>query len=175
MTSPEVRSWWATQFTPDKYVGSTKHLYIWNDMNEPSVFNGPEITMHKDVLHHNNVEHRWGSGGDGGGFVGVVTSVLCSRLQKVLVTQHLLTAAAAYFCSSLDPPPTHTQHTHTHAPLPPCPRRDLHNIFGYYYHLATAEGLIHRGQDKDLYGEHGDRPFVLSRAFYAGGWVGAEE
>lgn len=46
--------------------------------------------------------------------------------------------------------------------------RDIHNIFGYYYHLATAEGLIHRGQDKSLYGEHGDRPFVLSRAFYAG-------
>lgn len=60
VTNPEVRAWWATQFTPDKYQGSTKHLYIWNDMNEPSVFNGPEITMHKDVLHHNNVEHRCG-------------------------------------------------------------------------------------------------------------------
>jgi alpha 1,3-glucosidase len=59
VTSPEVRGWWATQFTPDKYQDSTKHLYIWNDMNEPSVFNGPEITMHKDVLHHGNVEHRW--------------------------------------------------------------------------------------------------------------------
>ena len=27
-------------------------------MNEPSVFNGPEITMHKDALHHGGVEHR---------------------------------------------------------------------------------------------------------------------
>lgn len=34
---------WAEQFALDKYVGSTKHLYIWNDMNEPSVFNGPEV------------------------------------------------------------------------------------------------------------------------------------
>lgn len=25
------------------YQGSTKNLYIWNDMNEPSVFNGPEV------------------------------------------------------------------------------------------------------------------------------------
>ena len=41
VTSPEVRAWWAQQFTLDKYQGSTKHLYIWNDMNEPSVFNGP--------------------------------------------------------------------------------------------------------------------------------------
>lgn len=43
VTSPVVREWWAQQFTVDKYVGSTKHLYIWNDMNEPSVFNGPEV------------------------------------------------------------------------------------------------------------------------------------
>jgi alpha 1,3-glucosidase len=42
-----VREWWAQQFTTDKYAGSTQHLYIWNDMNEPSVFNGPEITMPK--------------------------------------------------------------------------------------------------------------------------------
>ena len=52
MTSPDVRTWWAQQFTLDKYVGSTKNLYIWNDMNEPSVFNGPEV---------------WGRGGKGGG------------------------------------------------------------------------------------------------------------
>lgn len=38
-----VRRWWAGQFGTDKYQGSTQHLYIWNDMNEPSVFNGPEV------------------------------------------------------------------------------------------------------------------------------------
>jgi hypothetical protein len=73
VTNPEVRAWWATQFTPDKYQGSTKHLYIWNDMNEPSVFNGPEITMHKDVLHHNNVEHRCEGTGSCRGKPGRVT------------------------------------------------------------------------------------------------------
>ena len=30
-------------------------MFIWNDMNEPSVFNGPEITMHKDAKHHGGV------------------------------------------------------------------------------------------------------------------------
>eukprot|EP00879_Flechtneria_rotunda_P012458 GHRR01013010.1.p1 GENE.GHRR01013010.1~~GHRR01013010.1.p1 ORF type:complete len:687 (+),score=194.43 GHRR01013010.1:1218-3278(+) len=103
VTSPVVREWWATQFTPNKYKGSTKDLYIWNDMNEPSVFNGPEITMHKDIVHFGDVEHR-----------------------------------------------------------------DVHNIFGYYYHLATAEGLLNRGKLTDLYGKDGDRPFVLSRSFFAG-------
>ena len=27
-------------------------------MNEPSVFNGPEVTMHKDCRHYQGWEHR---------------------------------------------------------------------------------------------------------------------
>ncbi|XP_078489948.1 neutral alpha-glucosidase AB-like isoform X1 [Ciona intestinalis] len=57
-TLPEVRQWWASQFTPDIYKGSTLNLFTWNDMNEPSVFNGPEITMHKDIKHGGGWEHR---------------------------------------------------------------------------------------------------------------------
>lgn len=101
VTSPEVRNWWSQQFTLDKYQGSTKDLYIWNDMNEPSVFNGPEVTMQKDVLHWGNVEHR-----------------------------------------------------------------NIHNLFGLYYHMATAAALEVRGQRE--FGADGDRPFVLSRAFFSG-------
>lgn len=101
VSNPEVRGWWAQQFLLDSYKGSTANLYIWNDMNEPSVFNGPEITMPKDNLHWNNVEHR-----------------------------------------------------------------DLHNLYGLYYHMATADGLALRG--RALNGPDGDRPFVLSRAFFSG-------
>lgn len=101
VTSPVVRDWWSQQFMLDKYVGSTKFLYIWNDMNEPSVFNGPEITMPKDNLHYGGTEHR-----------------------------------------------------------------DVHNLYGYFYHMATAEGLVKRGYA--ALGPDGDRPFVLSRAFFAG-------
>lgn len=43
MLSPAIRAWWATKFVYSSYVGSTPILYIWNDMNEPSVFNGPEV------------------------------------------------------------------------------------------------------------------------------------
>lgn len=43
MLNPEIRSWWADKFSYTNYVGSTPSLYIWNDMNEPSVFNGPEV------------------------------------------------------------------------------------------------------------------------------------
>ncbi|GAX83418.1 hypothetical protein CEUSTIGMA_g10843.t1 [Chlamydomonas eustigma] len=101
VTNPTVRAWWAQQFALDKYQGSTEHLYIWNDMNEPSVFNGPEITMQKDLIHHGNVEHR-----------------------------------------------------------------DVHNLYGLFYHMGTAEGLTLRGYQ--THGEDGDRPFVLSRAFFSG-------
>lgn len=101
MLNPAIRSWWADQFSTAIYAGSTDNLYIWNDMNEPSVFNGPEITMHKDALHHGGREHR-----------------------------------------------------------------DVHNLYGYFYHMATADGLRRRGLEKDA--RYGDRPFVLSRAFFAG-------
>lgn len=58
--------------------------------------------------------------------------------------------------------------------------RDVHNLYGFYYHLATADGLVQRGWQ--THGADGDRPFVLSRAFFAGtqrvgpiwtgGWAG---
>ena len=57
-TSAEVRQWWAERFAYDKYEGSTEHLYTWNDMNEPSVFNGPEVSMDKDAKSLAGVEHR---------------------------------------------------------------------------------------------------------------------
>eukprot|EP00743_Colponemidia_sp_Colp-15_P003065 GILK01003313.1.p1 GENE.GILK01003313.1~~GILK01003313.1.p1 ORF type:complete len:953 (+),score=172.61 GILK01003313.1:342-2861(+) len=94
--NPQVRSWWADLFKFDSYRGSAPNLYTWNDMNEPSVFNGPEITMSKDNRHLDGTEHR-----------------------------------------------------------------DLHNLYGMYYHRATFEGHLTRQNNKD-------RPFVLSRSFFAG-------
>lgn len=96
LLNPEIRSWWGDKFSLDSYTGSTQYLHIWNDMNEPSVFNGPEVTMPRDALHHGGVEHR-----------------------------------------------------------------ELHNAYGYYFQMATSNGLLKRGDGKD-------RPFVLGRAFFAG-------
>ncbi|CAG7923199.1 unnamed protein product [Penicillium olsonii] len=56
--SPAARAWWATLHKFDKFKGSLQNLFIWNDMNEPSVFNGPDMTMPKDNLHYGNWEHR---------------------------------------------------------------------------------------------------------------------
>ena len=56
--SPQVREFFASKFLLSEYEGSTHDLFTWNDMNEPSVFNGPEITMHKDCVHYGGWEHR---------------------------------------------------------------------------------------------------------------------
>lgn len=56
--NPKTLAYWSDKFSFDEYKGSTDILYTWNDMNEPSVFNGPEVTMKKDALHWGDVEHR---------------------------------------------------------------------------------------------------------------------
>uniref|UniRef100_A0A8U8BCQ9 Glycoside hydrolase family 31 N-terminal domain-containing protein n=1 Tax=Geospiza parvula TaxID=87175 RepID=A0A8U8BCQ9_GEOPR len=95
-TNPDVRKWYADQFAFKTYKGSTNILFVWNDMNEPSVFKGAELTMQKDAVHYNNWEHR-----------------------------------------------------------------EVHNLYGFYQQMATAEGLIRRSSGKE-------RPFVLTRSFFAG-------
>lgn len=57
--NPAVKKWWADKFQPEFFPGFTDGVVdIWNDMNEPSVFNGPEITAPKDLKHHDGWEHR---------------------------------------------------------------------------------------------------------------------
>jgi len=97
--SPEVRDYWASRFLPQNYQGSTEHLYTWNDMNEPSVFNGPEVSMTKEAKSLDGFEHR-----------------------------------------------------------------EWHNLYGFYQQLATAQGQVQRAGA----GNERLRPFVLSRAFFAG-------
>ncbi|XP_037725211.1 neutral alpha-glucosidase AB [Drosophila subpulchrella] len=56
--NPVVREYYASQYALDKFQTVTADVMLWNDMNEPSVFNGPEITAPKDLVHFGNWEHR---------------------------------------------------------------------------------------------------------------------
>ncbi|KAJ3044472.1 hypothetical protein HDV00_001899 [Rhizophlyctis rosea] len=94
-TNPKAREYWANKFNYDQYE-SAPNLYTWNDMNEPSVFSGPEITMPKDNIHHNGWEHR-----------------------------------------------------------------EVHNLYGMLLQRSTFDGHLLRSNNND-------RPFILSRAFFAG-------
>ncbi len=52
-TRPETRAWWSTLYQDFMALGIDG---VWNDMNEPAVFNGPDGTMPEDNHHR---------GGDG--------------------------------------------------------------------------------------------------------------
>ena len=56
--NPAARKWLNTLFEYASFKGSATNTWIWNDMNEPSVFNGPEMTMPKDNIFHGGWEHR---------------------------------------------------------------------------------------------------------------------
>ena len=56
--NPAAVEWWKTLFKYDAFKGTAENTFLWNDMNEPSVFNGPETTMPKDNLHYGGWEHR---------------------------------------------------------------------------------------------------------------------
>ncbi|CAI4213843.1 unnamed protein product [Parascedosporium putredinis] len=95
--NPAAIDWWKSLFKYSSFLGTRENTFVWNDMNEPSVFNGPETTMPKDNLHHGDWEHR-----------------------------------------------------------------DVHNLMGMTFHNATYQALLSRKSGELR------RPFVLTRAFYAG-------
>jgi alpha-glucosidase len=100
-TRAQTREWWGGlyhQFAQDGVAG------FWNDMNEPSVFSGPGMTMPLDSVH---------------------------RVEE----------------------PGFTTRTATHA--------EIHNIMGLENARATYDGLLKLRPN--------ERPFVLTRATYAGG------
>jgi len=100
-TRAQTREWWGGlygKFVHDGVAG------FWNDMNEPSVFSGPGMTMPLNTVH---------------------------RIDE----------------------PGFLSRTATHA--------EIHNIVGLENARATFEGLLKLRPD--------ERPFVLTRATYAGG------
>src|SRR4051794_27483444 len=95
-TKPSARAWWGGLYADFVKAGVAG---IWNDMNEPAVFDTPTGTMPLDVRHDNEGQ--------------------------------------------------------------PTDHREIHNVYGMLMSRATYEGLLRLRTTS--------RPFVLSRASYAGG------
>ncbi|BFZ53288.1 glucosidase II [Savitreella phatthalungensis] len=53
-----TRDWWAAKYDHKNFEGSLANLHVWNDMNEPAIFDGPDVSMHRDALHADGWEHR---------------------------------------------------------------------------------------------------------------------
>ena len=56
--NPEALAWWKSLFQYDAFEGTFANTFFWNDMGEPSVFEGPEATMPRDNIHFGQWEHR---------------------------------------------------------------------------------------------------------------------
>jgi alpha-glucosidase len=100
-TRKSTRKWWGSLYAEFVHDGISG---FWNDMNEPSVFNGPQLTMPGDVNH---------------------------RIEE----------------------PGFQTRTATHL--------EIHNVYGMENSRATYDGLLKLSPN--------ERPFVLTRASYAGG------
>lgn len=77
--NPAALEWWKSLFTYSSFTGTAANTFIWNDMNEPSVFNGPETTMPKDNIHYGNWEHRDVHNINGMTFVNATYHALLAR------------------------------------------------------------------------------------------------
>ncbi|CDW88355.1 alpha glucosidase ii [Stylonychia lemnae] len=49
--NPTAQEYWSSLYDYSKFKGTTSMFHIWNDMNEPSVFNTEETVMPKQNLH----------------------------------------------------------------------------------------------------------------------------
>lgn len=100
--NPASQEFWDEQHAlsdENTFMGRfSTNFYIWNDMNEPSIFDGIETTSLKSNLHYGNWEHR-----------------------------------------------------------------SVHNVFGLTFHEATYKALVKRLESTER-----QRPFILTRSFYAG-------
>ena len=56
--NPATREWWETLYDFSHYTDSAPNLYIWNDMNEISVFDSSDNTCPRDLVHYGDIEER---------------------------------------------------------------------------------------------------------------------
>jgi mannosyl-oligosaccharide alpha-1,3-glucosidase len=56
--NPEARRFYADQYLLENFPDNSIETGIWNDMNEPAVFDVPEKTMPRDNIHYGGWEHR---------------------------------------------------------------------------------------------------------------------
>ncbi|KAI4458322.1 alpha-glucosidase [Holotrichia oblita] len=54
----DAQEWYGDLYSLENFPNSTVHLHIWNDMNEPSVFEEVDTTMPANLRHAGGWEHR---------------------------------------------------------------------------------------------------------------------
>ncbi|AOW01317.1 glycosyl hydrolases family 31-domain-containing protein [Yarrowia lipolytica] len=59
-TNPAAAEFWKSMHAkePQGIAAEADNMFFWNDMNEPSVFNGPETSILRDTVHYGGYENR---------------------------------------------------------------------------------------------------------------------
>ncbi|VDN30007.1 unnamed protein product [Gongylonema pulchrum] len=158
--NPEVRDFWASKFAFDQYAGSTEDLFTWNDMNEPSVFSGPEVTMHKDAKHFGDWEHRdvhniYGFYHHSASYRGLLARTNERRRPFILTRSFFVGSqrTAAVWTGDNTASWEHLKIT--------VPMLLSLSVAGIPHHSASYRGLLARTNERR-------RPFILTRSFFVG-------
>ncbi|KAK2748496.1 hypothetical protein FQN57_000629 [Myotisia sp. PD_48] len=96
--NPAAIEWWVNLFKFDNFKGTASNSFLWNDMNEPSVFNGPETTSPKDNIHFGDWENRDLHNINGLTFVNATYNALLERKKGEIRRPFVLTRS--YFVGS---------------------------------------------------------------------------
>jgi mannosyl-oligosaccharide alpha-1,3-glucosidase len=89
--NPASIEWWKSLFQYKNFPGTFPNTWLWNDMNEPSVFNGPETSMPRDNIHHGGWEHRDIHNVNGLTFHNATYQALVSRTKGEMKRPFILT------------------------------------------------------------------------------------
>lgn len=157
--NPAAISWWNSLHKYDRFQGSLPNLFVWNDMSEPSVFNGPETTMPKDNLHFGNWEHRDIHNVNGLTLLNASYEALLERKKGEVRRPFILTRS--YYAGAQRTSATWTgdnQATWEHLAMS-LPMVLTNGIAGYPFNGADVGGFFHN-PEKDL----------LARWYQAGIW-----
>lgn len=99
---PNAQQYWDTLFALDPanpLMGDAPNIHLWNDMNEPSVFNGPETSAPRDLLHYGDYENRAVHNMWGMAFHELTYNSLVQRL-RLAVRQRPFVLTRSYFAGS---------------------------------------------------------------------------
>lgn len=81
--NPKCQAYWDTLHDVNGILYNNTNIHLWNDMNEISVFDGPETSGPKDLIHHGGFEDRAVHNLNGYKFHELTYNALIKRLDSL--------------------------------------------------------------------------------------------
>jgi alpha 1,3-glucosidase len=158
--NPAVRAWWETHHFYDNFRTSRPNLFIWNDMNEISVFNFAEGTSPRDLVHYGDVEERevhniYGHMMLSATFGGLVKRNKNQTMRPFILTRSFFAGSQRYAAAWTGDNAADWAHLRSSIPL----------VLSW-----GLAGMVYSGSDVGGFFESPD-PNLLSRWYQVGAWL----